>query len=45
MAEMAAINRMVNAATTAIHNKQVQRVGRDLSSDDDGFSDRLHKSV
>ena len=35
--ELAAINRMVNAAMTAISNELVQRVGRNSSSDDDTF--------
>ena len=39
-AKMAAINRIVNAAMTAIHNEYVQSVGRDSSSDDDDFLDR-----
>ena len=36
---MAALNRTVNAAMTAIHKEQVPRVGRDLSSDDGDFTD------
>ena len=45
MAEMASINRMVNAAMTAIYNTQVQRIGCDSSSDGDDFLDRRRYST
>ena len=38
-AKLGAINRMGNAAITAIHNEQVQRVSRGSSIDDGDFSD------